>query len=100
VIIYASLDARAAALLLVLPEYESKILRGEALPGGEDLRSLGCDERLSLSLRRFSLRAILRAEGLAVVREARWDSTRGSFAEVWHVGLTRRETCASVRRSL
>lgn len=96
---YASLDARAAALLVAVSPLDSEILRRGLLPTDSEKRSLSLDARISLGWRLLALRSALRDAGLSVVRDALWSPQAGAFVETWHVALTRREACASVRRS-
>lgn len=96
---YASGDAKMAALLLDVADVERQILECGRLPTPQERRALPLVARITLGWRLLALRASLRESGLYVVRDARQDPDTGEWIEFWHVALTRREACASVRRS-
>lgn len=97
---YASLDARAAALLVPMSDSQRALLARGALPTDAERRALDLDARIHLAWSLLDIRSKLREAGLAVIRESYWSPESGAFCERWHVALSRREASRSVARGV
>lgn len=98
-IVYASLDARAAALLCV-PEFDRASLSegSSSLWPSAALRA-NADVRISLAVLRMALRRRLADAGLKVACGAAWRPEEGVYQEVWGIGLTAVEARRALLRA-
>jgi hypothetical protein len=98
-IVYASLDARAAAISSVSEPGLKAVLEGLAplYPEGDDARD--ADKRISAAIRSMGLRKRLADAGLKVAAGCRWDKAAGVYLQVWGIGLTAVEARRALLRA-